>query len=126
VRRELAERLSGLPKLDHVNALRHVTACKICGAAAQFFDVVDFNNCALAHDAYLYGPSGIVLAYFRYPICGYLCTNFFDDWSADDFAKYVYDNDYASVDGGYLIGRATRMAEALAPLLRAQTIPSVL
>jgi hypothetical protein len=110
----LADRLMSLPRLDPVNARTAVVQCKICGQGAPFFDVVDFNKCAAY---YPFGPSGVTLSYHRCDACGFLFTPFFDDWTHDDFRRFVYNEDYTIVDPDYVDRRPTQMAEQMARLL---------
>src|SRR5580692_3883882 len=99
MRSELLERLAGMPRLDRANAKALAAKCKICGCAADFFDVVDFNKCA--GSGYAFGPSGIQVHWFRCDGCGFLFTLFFDDWTAEDLARFVYNADYAKIDPDY-------------------------
>jgi SAM-dependent methyltransferase len=114
---EVAERLSRLRPLNPGNAFAHTAPCKVCGALARFFDVADFNKCAQEHDTYQYGPAGISVPYCRCDLCGFLFTSFFDDWSPEEFARFIYNDDYVRVDGEYVSSRPIRMAERLVDLL---------
>lgn len=76
-------------------------ACKICGAGSPLYGVVDFNrSCEEARGKYL-PLSGTPVYYRRCPACGFLFTNDFDDWSQAEFARFVYDDNYAEVDPDY-------------------------
>jgi len=75
-------------------------ACKICGGTAQPFDLVDFNKTC---DKTLYpsGLRGIPVLYQKCGDCGFIFTDFFDDFSADEWRTHVYNDDYAKVDPDY-------------------------
>lgn len=111
---ELAARLAELPRLDRKNALRNATPCKICGNAALFFDVVDYQKCV---GFYSFGPSGVVVPYYRCDTCSLLFTNFFDDWQHGDFARFIYNEDYIAVDPEYSGVRPKGTAQLLSQLL---------
>ena len=110
----LALRISKLPRLNHANALAGAVPCKICGSPALFFDVVDFNKTV---GAYAFGPSGISVPWHRCDNCGFLFTPFFDDWSREDFSRFIYNEDYILLDPDYLSARPRGMAGHLAQLL---------
>jgi 2-polyprenyl-6-hydroxyphenyl methylase/3-demethylubiquinone-9 3-methyltransferase len=113
--RHLFERLVSLPRLGSKKAV----SCKICGGDAYFFDVVDFNKCCSQPDIYPFQASGIPVFYFRCRVCGFLFTKFFDDWTPQDFARFVYNEDYIKVDGEYAGKRPEREAAAMARRLHA-------
>ena len=113
-REALLERLRRLPRLDRANAADTCIPCKVCGRAAPFFDVVDFNKCA---SFYPFGPAGVVVPYHRCSDCGFLFSQFCDDWSHEDFARIIYNDDYVLLDPEYLRNRAERLAEQVAPRL---------
>ncbi len=100
--------------------------CKCCGAPTRFFDVVDFNKCCNVEDPYLFGPSGVPVEYFRCIRCGFVATPFFDDWTGEDFARFVYNQDYVRVDPDYLGRRPEADAERLAQLLDGAEDPRIL
>jgi SAM-dependent methyltransferase len=109
---KLSERLKALPPLSIAN--KQVSPCKICSGQAAFFDVVDFNKCCSLKDYYEFGRSGIPVMYFRCGKCGFVFTRFFDSWTKDEFAQFVYNDDYIRVDGEYAGVRPEREAAALA------------
>ena len=111
-------RLQALGPLSRAGGTAAAVPCKICGAAAPFFDVVDFNKVAGETNYYLFRPSGVHVNYHRCGECGFLFTNFFDDWPPNDFRRFVYNADYGSVDSEYSGSRPRRTAERMANLLR--------
>jgi 2-polyprenyl-6-hydroxyphenyl methylase/3-demethylubiquinone-9 3-methyltransferase len=82
--------------------------------------VVDFNK-VCSEDLYPFGFSGIHVHYFRCEGCGFLFTRFFDDWTPEQFAEFVYNDDYIKVDGEYADIRPAREAVSIARRLAAFT-----
>ena len=113
--RDQLDRLKALPPLASKN--RQFIPCKICGDRAFVFDVVDFNKCCAEPECYPYGMCGVPVVFFRCTVCRFLFTNFFDDWTQEDFARFVYNDDYINVDGEYAGPRPDREAEAIARTL---------
>ncbi len=109
----LVSHLSQLPRLNHGDALARAVPCKVCDSPAAFFDVVDFNKGA---GGYPFGPSGINVPWHRCDRCGFLFTPFFDDWSQEYFARFIYNQDYVLLDPEYLSARPKRQAEQVAKL----------
>jgi SAM-dependent methyltransferase len=93
-----------------------MASCKCCGAAAMPYGVVDFHkNCEIYRRKVL-GISGVPIYYHRCPACGFLFTTAFDDFTTDDFLRYVYNEEYALVDPDYREARALANADFLAHL----------
>jgi 2-polyprenyl-6-hydroxyphenyl methylase/3-demethylubiquinone-9 3-methyltransferase len=111
--------LDALPPLDRTN--RQAASCKICGVQGEFFDVVDFNKCCSEQEPYAFGCAGIPVQYLRCPRCEFVFTTFFDDWTPDEFARFVYNDDYIKVDGEYAGIRPRREADNIAQRLRGLT-----
>lgn len=111
---ELAERLAALPRL--VVGLRQLAAtpCKVCAGPAPFFDVTDFWKGSIF---YPFGPSGIPITYHRCEACGFMFAPLFDDWTREDFRKFIYNDEYLAVDGEYSGIRPKRVAAAMAKSL---------
>ena len=90
-------------------------ACKLCNHPAHPFASVDFNkscnNIALPR-------SGILVEYFRCQRCELLFTDFCDQWSNEDFAKYIYNEGYGEVDPEYTGIRARRAAKEMTVILQ--------
>jgi 2-polyprenyl-6-hydroxyphenyl methylase/3-demethylubiquinone-9 3-methyltransferase len=100
-------------------ALRQGQTCKICGGFSRPFDSLDFYKYCSPTDCFAFGFAGIHVNYRRCQDCGFIFTDFFDDWSPQDFAAYVYNADYPRVDAEYADIRpgniAATLAERLAP-----------
>ncbi len=114
---DLRERLSALPALRPQGAFDQATPCKLCSHICPPFDVVDFNKFCSGTNFYGFGTAGIPVTYYRCPWCRFLFTRFFDDWSPEDFRRFVYNDDYVRVDGAYVSARPKKDAEAVAALL---------
>ena len=113
----LALRLATLPRLDRKNARIAENSCKLCGRAASFFDMADFNKCGSS--GYSFGPSGLAVVYHRCSSCGFIFTTFCDDWTERDFAHYIYNDDYWLVDVEHRSTRPTRIAQQMQRTLAA-------
>jgi len=113
-------RLEGLGRLSRAAGTAGAVTCKVCGGPAPFFDVVDFNKVAGETNYYSFGPSGVHVSYHRCGECGFLFTNFFDDWQAYDFRRFIYNEDYGTVDAEYAGARPRRTAEQISKLLAGQ------
>lgn len=119
----LEARFAALPRLSRENAAAAAIPCKICGRPAEFFDVVDFQKCV---GNYWFGPAGIPTAWHRCEHCGYLFTPFVDNWSHEDFARFIYNDDYVLVDPDYTSNRPKAVAENLAGLMKGYEACSIL
>lgn len=112
---DLETKLSNLtPMQEQVKSGRY---CKICNANCLTFDVVDFNKFCNQGNFYKFGLSGVDVEYLRCESCGFIFTDFFDDWNVDDFSKYIYNDDYQHVDPEYISARPERMAQWLFPAI---------
>jgi hypothetical protein len=108
---ELAARFAALPRLDRSNRMTAAIPCKICGGPAPFFDVKDFGIVDV------FGPTGIIVPWHRCPACGFLFTTLCDDWTSDDFRRFIYNDDHLLADGDYLETRPRNTAAMMARLL---------
>jgi 2-polyprenyl-6-hydroxyphenyl methylase/3-demethylubiquinone-9 3-methyltransferase len=113
----LRRKLAALSGLAPKHRFDQATSCKLCGHAAPPFDVVDFWKFCSQNNFYGFGLSGIPVAYHRCPWCRFLFTRFFDDWSQQDFQRFIYNDDYVRVDGAYAGVRPAKDAESVARLL---------
>jgi 2-polyprenyl-6-hydroxyphenyl methylase/3-demethylubiquinone-9 3-methyltransferase len=86
-------------------ALPFERTCKICGARAPLFGVTDFHkNCEEQRKPTL-ALSGYPIYYRRCLACEFLFTDFFDDWSQEEFIANIYNADYKKVDPDFEITR---------------------
>lgn len=110
----IREALAALPPLATARGRSASKPCKVCGNPTRFFDVTDFWK---GSAYYPFGPSGIPVAYHRCNTCGFMFAPLFDDWSEDDFRKYIYNDEYLAVDGEYAEIRPRRVATHMAKFL---------
>ncbi len=98
-------------------AVEKKAQCKICGADATLFGVTDFSKSCLE----IHGPQktdiyGVPVYYRRCESCGFLYTEFCDDWSQHAFSKYIYNDEYVKVDPDYIEARPHSYANMLSSL----------
>lgn len=112
------------PLLSHalVQLRRHAAGtplpCKVCDGETALFDVVDF---AKACDARLYpaGLAAVPVYYRRCRACGFVFTDFFDDFAPQQWSAQLYNDDYyRSVDAAYAEERPLANARGVDHLLR--------
>jgi len=109
---------AGVPRLSASNVDAHHETCKICGGMSRIFDVVDFLKIVNYQNQYIGGFSGISVYYHRCTECDFMFSNFCDTWSKEDFARYIYNDDYAKADPDYLGKRPAEYAEVMAARLK--------
>lgn len=87
----------------NINSVSQTSICKICGNAANLYGVTDFNTaCIQDHvHGYIYPLSGVAIYYHQCDSCGLIYTNAFDNWSTDDYAKHIYNDEYVKFDPAY-------------------------
>ena len=93
--------------LDHaVERLRAAQSspsapCKVCGAAAFPFDMVDFNKSCegTPRETPL---AAIPVVYRMCGECQFIFTDFFDNFTSEQWRRYIYNDDYIRVDPEYL------------------------
>ena len=107
---DLFARLSAQAPLGIRNTPSREMRCKICDGDSVEFDLVDLNKACSTQDFYAFGFSGVMVPYLKCASCGFVFTKFFDDWSAADFSRFIYNDDYIKVDPEYLSIRPERMA----------------
>lgn len=76
--------------------------------------MVDFNKSCEIDKGLALELSGVPVWYYRCTGCGFLFTPTFDEFSPEDWRKWVYNDEYLRVDPDYAGGRA----QANAPLVR--------
>lgn len=81
--------------------------CKMCASSTQIFGTVDFaKNC----ERYPFALTGVAVSYFRCTECELIFTDFFDDWTSQDFSDLVYNDAYILVDPQYTGSRGIAIA----------------
>ena len=89
------------------------TRCKCCGAQAFPYGVVDFHkNCEIYRRKVL-EISGVPIYYHRCPGCRFIFTTAFDEFTHEDFRRYVYNEEYLLVDPDYPDARPRANAAVL-------------
>jgi 2-polyprenyl-6-hydroxyphenyl methylase/3-demethylubiquinone-9 3-methyltransferase len=105
--------------INAATALRQGHSCKLCGGYSRPFDSIDFFKYCSPTNPFAFGFAGIQVEYRRCQDCGFLFTDFFDEWTPAEFASYVYNADYPRVDSEYADIRphniAAMLAQRLAP-----------
>lgn len=76
--------------------------------------MVDFNKSCEIDKGLALPLAGVAIWYYRCTSCGFLFTSVFDEFSPEDWRKWVYNEGYLQVDPDYSGARA----EANAPLVR--------
>ena len=105
--------------IDARTILRQGQACKLCGGFSPPFDSIDFYKYCSPVNPFAFGFAGVHVDYRRCQDCGFLFTDFFDDWTQDEFAAYVYNTDYPRIDSEYADIRPSNIAAMLAERLGA-------
>jgi hypothetical protein len=73
--------------------------CKICGGEAHAFDILDFNKSC--ESFYPLGLSGIPVLYRICSECEFIGTDFFDEFTGEQWQRYIYNDEYRTVDPEY-------------------------
>ena len=94
--------------------------CRICDNAATLYGVVDFHKCCAEQRGVRLPLSGIPIYYRRCASCGFLFTDAFDFWSADQFKANIYNNGYITVDPDFESVRPRSNANLVVNLLGKQ------
>jgi SAM-dependent methyltransferase len=110
----LSALIADIPRLERGAAFRSRDACKVCQGDAVWFDRVDFNKYCNVTNFYGYGTAGVDVNYWRCLSCGYIFTRDFDEWSIEEFSKFIYNDDYIKVDSEYLRVRPEQYARDFA------------
>lgn len=84
--------------------------CKVCGGESNPFDMVDFYK-SCEKTLYPFGLSGIPVIYRKCGECEFIFTDFFDDFTSEQWVRYVYNDEYyAKLDPDYLSVRPRQTA----------------
>jgi len=93
--------------------------CKICGAAAPLYGVVDFHKSCTTAGSTRLPLSGIPVYYRRCSACSFLFTDAFDDWGHGEFKTHIYNDGYTEIDPDYMDFRPRVNADTVERLFRA-------
>lgn len=93
-------------------------SCQICKSEMYFFSETDFNrSCAdVFEQARIFLTSDQSVQYYRCCQCGFINTEFFQDWNFQDFAERVYNADYGRIDVPFQIDRPHKIAKFLSQI----------
>lgn len=92
-------------------------ACKCCSGTARLYGVVDFNkNCETGQGRPVLSACGIPVYYHRCPNCQFIFTTLTDRWTNEEFAKNIYNSEYALVDPDYADKRPRGAAQTVGQL----------
>jgi 2-polyprenyl-6-hydroxyphenyl methylase/3-demethylubiquinone-9 3-methyltransferase len=112
---DVRESLERIPSLR--NSPPKAVPCKICDGKADFFDIVDFNKYCGQQEAFLSDISGVEVPYYRCELCEFTFTDLCDEWTAEDFRKFIYNDEYEIVDPEYKTIRPAYTADNMAKIL---------
>lgn len=84
-----------------ISSIRERKLCKICNESSFIYDVVDFNKFCDGNNPYQYGFSMIPIYYYKCDNCGFIFTDFTDNYEDKDFKEKIYNDDYVLVDQDY-------------------------
>jgi hypothetical protein len=97
--------------------LNPVIPCKICGEkTCRPFDILDFNK-SCESSLYPIPFSAIPVIYHRCENCNFIFTNFFDEFTDNEWRSCVYNDDYIKVDPDYKEIRPKGNAENITSIL---------
>jgi hypothetical protein len=110
--------------LDHAvtHLRRHAAgatvACKVCHGTTALFDTLDFAK-TCADKLYPAGLAAVPVYYRRCSDCGFIFTDFFDDFTPTQWSAHLYNDEYyRSVDPAYANERPAHNARGVDHLLR--------
>ncbi len=87
--------------------------CKVCGGKTEVHGHVDAGrSCEVRNGTYL-PLTGMPVPYFRCQKCGFLFTDHCDDWSTEDFRRWIYNADYHKADPGWVDGMRAELSAEL-------------
>ncbi|AMO92918.1 methyltransferase domain protein [Collimonas fungivorans] len=97
------------------NKVPETTRCKCCGQNSTLAGLVDFSRCgADVHAGKKVDPyAGWPVYFYRCGSCGFTFTRALDHWQNQDFATYIYNDDYARHDPDYLGARPQSNADMI-------------
>ena len=76
-----------------------ICKCKCCFGAAKFLGSVDFNKtCEDRKGERIFELSEILVHYYYCNQCGFIFTDYFDNWTISDFKEKLYNKDYDLAD----------------------------
>lgn len=93
--------------------------CKICAHETVDAGICDFNKSGNDHfeGRRLFPEPSQDVPHYRCVNCGFVFTDFFDEWTAEDFKSRVYNDQYHLADPPFETDRPARLAAFLDELL---------
>jgi Methyltransferase domain len=93
--------------LYQCNKVPEATQCKCCDQISRLAGLVDFSkSCVDVPGGKKIDPyAGWPVYFYRCDSCGFTFTRALDHWQNQDFAKYIYNDDYVRCDPEYLGAR---------------------
>lgn len=93
-------------KIELQNTIEPIK-CKCCNSMALYYGKVDLNKNCEEHKGILkLEKANIDVNYHLCQNCGFLFTSAFDEFKGEDWAKYIYNDDYVKVDPDYTGARS--------------------
>lgn len=96
----------------NVRPLKHIISCKICGSDSNLWGVTDFNTRGMGSNhpnRYIYPLTGTAIYYHQCSSCDLIFTEAMDDWSHEEFGKYIYNEGYGDFDPNFESSRPLRI-----------------
>lgn len=91
--------------------------CQICGCPSHLYGVVDFGKSADVFNGNPIIYTGIPVYYRRCKSCGFVFSDTMLDWSADDFKREIYNDNYELYDPDYKLKRPSSYSELICRLV---------
>lgn len=108
-------RYAGL-RLEHAQAFP-LEQCKICDGDASLYDVLDFAR-SCESPSFRQAPAVVPVYYRRCRRCGFVFTDFFDQFTPNMWTRHLYnDAYYAEIDPDYAVLRPQLNAAVVDALL---------
>lgn len=95
---------------------RDTSQCQICHSMAPYLDTVDFNKSCEEIRGKRLPISGVQIDYYLCDECGFCFAPLLHDWTAEEFASLIYNEDYELVDPDYKAARPLNNAELIEQL----------
>ena len=93
--------------------------CKVCRGPSLLFGVVDFHKSCVEAQGRKLPLCGYPVYYRRCARCGFSFTDAFDGWTAEEFRRRIYNDDYILVDPDYVEARPAANARLVAESFQA-------
>ena len=97
-----------------------IKICPICNGKAIAFDVVDFNKSCEENRGRFFPLSGKSIYYYQCHSCQFTFAPEFANWSEQDFAREIYNDQYIDHDPDYLERRPQQNFQLIESLFKDQ------